>query len=90
MSAQNTPGPLRTLAHVEGLADEASKPHRQSLPPHILQQLELAAVSVWVSAQDESVAASRVVEVAQQAVANIHRKYARGDAAIAKAAGAAA
>jgi len=66
---------LRTLARVEGIADKASKPHRASLPAHILCSLELGAVAQWIANQDASVDTTRVVEIAQQAVANIHRKY---------------
>jgi len=66
----------KTLARVEGIADDASKPHRASLPAHILCSLELGAVAQWIANQDSSIDTARIVEIAQQAVANIHRKYA--------------
>jgi hypothetical protein len=67
---------LKTLARVEGLADEAAKPHRASLQAQVLCSIELGAVAQWLSDQDESIDPARITAIARQAVINIHRKYA--------------
>jgi hypothetical protein len=65
----------KTLEMVEGLAAEASKPHRASLAATVLRALELAAVAQWLADQDTSIDPARIVMIARQAIANIHEKY---------------